>query len=96
MVRWGLPFSGQPLFVNIQAGDLLRSNGGRLFVPEGRPTLTEKPVVELLDFYKRLNTVLPPGWTRPIESFVVGSLLFAMKVPTTHAAFAASACKEGK
>jgi len=63
VVRWGLTLSGQPLFVNIQVGEMLRSNGGRLFDPEGRPTLTEKPMVELLDFYKKLNGVLPPGWT---------------------------------
>jgi multiple sugar transport system substrate-binding protein len=63
VVRWGLTLSGQPLFVNIQVGELLRSNGGRLFDAEGRPTLTDKPMIELLDFYKRLNTVLPPGWT---------------------------------
>jgi ABC-type glycerol-3-phosphate transport system substrate-binding protein len=63
VVRWGLTLSGQPLFVNIQVGELLRSNGGRLFDGEGRPTLTEKPVLELLDFYRKLNGVLPPGWT---------------------------------
>jgi ABC-type glycerol-3-phosphate transport system substrate-binding protein len=63
VVRWGLSLSGQPLFVNIQVGELLRSNAGSLFDAEGRPTLTDKPVIELLDFYKKLNTVLPPGWT---------------------------------
>jgi multiple sugar transport system substrate-binding protein len=63
VVRWGLSLSGQPPFVNIQVGELLRANGGRLFDAEGRPTLTDKPVIELLDFYKQLNTVLPPGWT---------------------------------
>ncbi|HEV8309981.1 MAG TPA: sugar ABC transporter substrate-binding protein [Methylomirabilota bacterium] len=63
VVRWGLTLSGQPLFVNIQVGELLRSNGGRLFDGQGRPTLVEKPMIELLDFYKKLNAVLPPGWT---------------------------------
>lgn len=63
VVRYGLTMTGQPLFVNIAVGELLKTNGGRLFDAEGRPTLTEKPVVELLDFYKKLNTVLPPGWT---------------------------------
>jgi multiple sugar transport system substrate-binding protein len=63
VTRWGLTMTGQPLFVNIQVGELLETNGGRLFDAEGRPTLTEKPVVELLDFYKKLNRVLPPGWT---------------------------------
>ncbi len=62
-VRYGLTMTGQPLFVNIAVGELLRTNGGRLFDREGRPTLTEKPVIELLDFYKRLNGVLPPDWT---------------------------------
>src|SRR3989454_3578904 len=55
--------TGQPLFINIAVGELLRTNGGRLFDAEGRPTLTEKPVLELLDFYKKLGRVLPPGWT---------------------------------
>ena len=63
VVRYGLTLSGQPLFVNIQVGELLKANGGRLFDAEGRPTLTEKPMIELLDFYKKLNRVLPPGWT---------------------------------
>ncbi len=63
VVRYGLTMTGAPLFVNIAVGELLKANGGRLFDAEGRPTLTEKPVIELLDFYKRLNGVLPPGWT---------------------------------
>src|SRR3989441_9947768 len=63
VVRYGLTMTGQPLFVNIGVGELLKTNGGRLFDAEGRPTLTEKPVIELLDFYKKLNRVLPPGWT---------------------------------
>lgn len=63
VVQYGLTMTGAPLFINIGVGELLKGNGGRLFDAQGRPTLTEKPVVELLDFYKRLNRVLPPGWT---------------------------------
>jgi multiple sugar transport system substrate-binding protein len=63
VTRYGLTMTGQPLFVNIAVGELLKGNGGRLFDAEGRPTLTAKPVIELLDFYKKLNRVLPPGWT---------------------------------
>jgi multiple sugar transport system substrate-binding protein len=63
VVRYGLTMTGQPLFVNIAVGELLKTNGGRLFDAEGRPTLTDKRLIELLDFYKKLNTVLPPGWT---------------------------------
>jgi multiple sugar transport system substrate-binding protein len=63
VVRYGLTMTGAPLFINIGVGELLKANGGRLFDAQGRPTLTEKPVIELLDFYKKLNRVLPPGWT---------------------------------
>src|SRR6266542_4032859 len=63
VVRYGLTMTGQPLFINIGVGELLKTNGGRLFDEQGRPTLTEKPVIELLEFYKKLNRVLPPGWT---------------------------------
>lgn len=64
VTRYGLSLPGVGLFINIMMGELVKANGGRLFDPKtGRPTLTEKPVVEALDFYKRLNdTVLPPGW----------------------------------
>jgi len=63
VVRYGLTMTGAPLFINIGVGELLKTNGGRLFDADGRPMLTSKPVVELLDFYKKLNRVLPPGWT---------------------------------
>jgi len=64
VTRYGLSLPGVPLFVNILAAELTNANGGRLFdLKTGRPTFTEKPVVEMLDFYKKLNdTVLPPGW----------------------------------
>lgn len=63
VVRYGITMTGQPLFVNISVGELLKANGGRLFDQKGHPTLTEKPVIELLDFYKKLDRVLPPNWT---------------------------------
>jgi multiple sugar transport system substrate-binding protein len=64
VTRHGLSLSGSGLFVNILVGELTKANGGRLFDPRtGRPTFTEKPVIEVLEFYKTLNdTVLPPGW----------------------------------
>jgi len=64
VTRYGLSLPGVPLFVNILMAELTNANGGRLFdLKTGRPTFTEKQVVEVLDFYKKLNdTVLPPGW----------------------------------
>ncbi len=64
VTRYGLSLPGVPLFVNILVAELTNANGGRLFdLKTGRPTFTERQVVEVLDFYKKLNdTVLPPGW----------------------------------
>ena len=64
VTRYGLSLPGTGLFINILVAELTKANGGRLFDPKtGRPTFTEKQVVEVLDFYKKLNdTVLPPGW----------------------------------
>lgn len=64
VTRYGLSLPGVGLFINIMVGELTKANGGRLFDGKtGRPTFTEKPVVEVLDFYKKLSaTVLPPGW----------------------------------
>ena len=64
VTRYGLSLPGVGLFVNILVAELTRANGGRLFdLKTGRPTFTEKQVIEVLDFYKKLNdTVLPPGW----------------------------------
>ena len=64
VTRYGLSLPGVGLFINIAVGELTKANGGRLFdLKTGRPTFTEKQVVEVLDFYKKLNdTVLPPGW----------------------------------
>lgn len=64
VTRYGLSLPGVGLFINIAVGELTKANGGRLFdLKTGRPTFTEKPVIEVLDFYKKLSaTVLPPGW----------------------------------
>jgi len=64
VTRYGLSLPGVPLFVNILVAELTRANGGHLFdLKTGRPTFTSKQVIEVLDFYKKLNdTVLPPGW----------------------------------
>jgi multiple sugar transport system substrate-binding protein len=64
VTRYGLSLPGTPLFINILVAELTKANGGRLFdLKTGRPTFTERQVIEVLDFYKKLNdTVLPPGW----------------------------------
>jgi ABC-type glycerol-3-phosphate transport system substrate-binding protein len=61
--RYGLDLAGPGFFINEEVYMWTGSNGGRLFDEKGRPTFTEKPVVEMLAFYKELNDCcLPPGW----------------------------------
>jgi len=62
--RYGLGLAGGSLHINEDFYMWLGSNGGRLFDDKGKPTFTEKPVLELLEFYKKLQDrkVVPPDW----------------------------------
>src|SRR5207247_10958907 len=59
VVRWGLTMTGQPLFVNIAVGELLKTNGGRLFDDEGRPTRTDRAAIEVLGSDEKLAPLVP-------------------------------------
>ncbi len=61
--RYGLSLAGPGFFINEDFYMWVGSNGGRLFDENGRPTFTEKPVIEVLEFWKELNDCcLPPDW----------------------------------
>jgi ABC-type glycerol-3-phosphate transport system substrate-binding protein len=61
--RWGLSLAGPGFFINEDLYMWVGSNGGRLFDEKGRPTFTEKPVLEVLQFWKELNDCcLAPDW----------------------------------
>jgi multiple sugar transport system substrate-binding protein len=61
--RYGLSLAGPGFFINEDVYMLVGSNGGRLFDKVGRPTFTEKPVLEMLELYKELNDCcLAPDW----------------------------------
>jgi ABC-type glycerol-3-phosphate transport system substrate-binding protein len=61
--RYGLSLAGPGFFINEDLYMWVGSNGGRLFDENGRPTFTEKPVIEVLEFWKELNDCcLPPDW----------------------------------
>jgi multiple sugar transport system substrate-binding protein len=61
--RYGLSLAGPGFFINEDLYMWVGSNGGRLFDEKGRPTLTEKPVLEVLAFWKELNDCcLAPDW----------------------------------
>ena len=61
--RYGLSLAGPGFFINEDLYMWVGSNGGRLFDEKGRPTLTEKQVLEVLAFWKELNDCcLAPDW----------------------------------
>jgi ABC-type glycerol-3-phosphate transport system substrate-binding protein len=61
--QYGLGLAAPGFFMNEEVYMWVGSNGGRLFDEKGRPTFTEKPVIEMLEFYKALNDCcLWPGW----------------------------------
>lgn len=61
--RYGLSLAGPGFFINEDLYMWVGSNGGRLFDEKGRPTFTEKPVLEVLEFWKELNDCcLAPDW----------------------------------
>ncbi len=61
--RAGLSLAGPGFFLNEEVYMWTGSNGGRLFDEKGRPTFTEKPVLEMLEFWKELDECcLPKGW----------------------------------
>lgn len=61
--RYGLSLAGPGFFINEDLYMWVGSNGGRLFDKNGRPTFTEKPVLDTLAFWKELNDCcLAPDW----------------------------------
>ena len=61
--RYGLSLAGPGFFINEDIYMWVGSNGGRLFDEKGRPTFTEKPVIETLEFWKELaDCCLAPDW----------------------------------
>ncbi len=61
--RYGLSLAGPGFFINEDVYMWVGSNGGRLFDEKGRPTFTEKPVIEMLEFWKELaDCCLAPDW----------------------------------
>lgn len=78
---------GAPFFMDQFTVELIASNGGRLFDPQGRPTFTEQPVIETLRFWKELVKYAPPDWTSEdyaaqFRSFAAGR---GATVPVTYA-----------
>ena len=59
---YGITLPGDNLFINILMGELIKSNGGILFDKANRPQLTDKRMIEVLEFWRELARYAPPGW----------------------------------
>ncbi len=59
---YGITLPGDNLFINILMGELIKSNGGALFDKSNKPLLTDKKMIEVLEFWRELVKYAPPGW----------------------------------
>jgi ABC-type glycerol-3-phosphate transport system substrate-binding protein len=59
---YGMTIPGDNLFINIMLGELIKANGGQLFDKDNKPRLTDKQMIEVLEFWRELANYLPPGW----------------------------------
>jgi ABC-type glycerol-3-phosphate transport system substrate-binding protein len=59
---YGITVPGDNLFVNILLGELIKANGGILFDKSNRPQLTDRRMIEVLEFWRELVKYAPPGW----------------------------------
>jgi ABC-type glycerol-3-phosphate transport system substrate-binding protein len=59
---YGITVPGDNLFINIMLGELIKANGGALFDKANKPQLTDKKMIETLEFWRELVKYAPPGW----------------------------------
>lgn len=59
---YGITVPGDNLFINIMLGELIKANGGVLFDKANKPQLTDKRMIETLEFWRELVKYAPPGW----------------------------------
>jgi multiple sugar transport system substrate-binding protein len=59
---YGVTIPGDNLFINIMFGELIKANGGALFDKSNKPLLTDRKVIETLEFWRELAQYAPPGW----------------------------------
>jgi ABC-type glycerol-3-phosphate transport system substrate-binding protein len=59
---YGITLPGDNLFINILMGELIKSNGGALFDRNHKPLLTDRKMIEVLEFWSELVKYAPPGW----------------------------------
>ena len=59
---YGISIPGDNLFINIILGELIKANGGVLFDSANKPKLTDKKMIEVLEFWRELAKYAPPGW----------------------------------
>lgn len=59
---YGISLPGDNLFINIILGELIKANDGVLFDKSNKPMMTDKKMIEVLEFWRELAKYAPPGW----------------------------------
>ena len=59
---YGISVPGDNLFINIILGEMIKANGGALFDTNNKPLMTDKKMIETLEFWRELVKYAPPGW----------------------------------
>lgn len=59
---YGITLPGDNLFINIILGELIKANGGVLFDKANRPQMTDRRMLEVLEFCRELAKYASPGW----------------------------------
>jgi ABC-type glycerol-3-phosphate transport system substrate-binding protein len=61
--RYGIHLAGNAaLWFNEDVFEFVGGNGGKLWDADGMPALVSDEMNDVLEYYKRLTAVMPPGW----------------------------------
>lgn len=73
--RYALSLVGADAYnMNEEVYMFVGQNGGRIWDENGLPTLTEQPVLEMLEHYKKLTAYMPPGWVSHTYTDTLGNI----------------------
>lgn len=73
--RYALSLVGADAYnINEDVYMFVGQNGGRIWDENGLPTLTEPPVLEMLEHYKKLSAYMPPGWVSHTYTDTLGNI----------------------
>ena len=87
VTRYGVMIPGDPFFIDQLSCELIASNGGQLIDSSGNPNFEQRPVVEMLEFWRDMAQYAPPNWSSStyLEQFRLLAAGRVSMVPVTYA-----------